>query len=88
MLYLNITFVCNWKRTVLYLRTVLFRCNRKINDDGNYVYFNSAKRCYKDLRFMINIIFQDDLEIIDVKEFRNFNDKLVGYSIIGKIEVK
>lgn len=37
---------------------------------------------------MINIIFQDDLEIIDVEEFRNFKDKLVGYSIIGKIEVK
>ncbi|WP_075857435.1 hypothetical protein [Clostridium perfringens] len=60
----------------------------KINDDGNYVYFKSAKRCYRELRFMINIIFQDDLEIIDVEEFRNFNDKLVGYSIIGKIEVK
>ena len=26
--------------------------------------------------------------IIDVEEFRNFKDKLVGYSIIGKIEVK
>lgn len=60
----------------------------KINEDGDYQYFKNPKRCLKELQFIIDIIFDNNIELIDTIEYTNYENKLIGYSIVGKIEVK
>lgn len=57
------------------------------NDSGLYQYYKNPKRCLKELRFMVDIVFQNDYEILETKEIMNINNELVGYSIIGAVDV-
>lgn len=62
-------------------------CKWKIDENGDYTYYKNPKRCLKELKFMLEIVFQTELEIIKIQEFNNYNNELIGYSIIGSVDV-
>ena len=59
----------------------------KHSQEGDYIYYKNPKKCLKELKFMLELIFQTELEIIKIQEFKNYNNELIGYSIIGSIDV-
>lgn len=60
----------------------------KSNDsEYPYLYYKSPKRCLSELSFILDVIWGDEFETIEVQEFKNYDNKLIGYSIIGSIDV-
>lgn len=59
----------------------------KRNDDGDYCYYKNPKKCLQELKFILDVIFQDEFSIIATQSFRDYNNKEIGYSVIGEIDV-
>lgn len=60
----------------------------KYDDNGNYLYYKNPKRCLKELKFMIDIVFEYEFTLIEIREFKNNNHETIGYSVIGSVDVK
>ncbi|RNB59469.1 hypothetical protein EDM57_04830 [Brevibacillus gelatini] len=58
----------------------------KENDEGELVYYK-GKRNLKELKFILQLVFGDELEIISEDYYMNFENQVIGGSITGKIFV-
>lgn len=59
----------------------------KYDEEGNLTYYKNPKKCLDELKFIIDIIFQDDFSLIANLPIRSFSDKIIGYSVIGEVDV-
>lgn len=58
----------------------------KENEFGEFVYYK-GKRNLKELKFLLQLVFGDDLEILVEDFFKNYDEEIIGGSISGKIFV-
>lgn len=58
----------------------------KTNDEGEQTYYKGKKNL-KELKFIVNVIFDDELEILKEAFFFNNEGSIIGGTLTGKIYV-